>query len=63
MADSNETHVPLFEQVKTILNPLLEKMNQDIPLTRAEITVMFNTCDYCQVDYDSFISWFFSDDE
>jgi hypothetical protein len=63
MSTHSEPQVSLFEQVKAILNPILERMNQDdITLTRADIEVMFNTCDHCGVDYDKLIAWYFRDD-
>jgi Ca2+-binding EF-hand superfamily protein len=52
----------LFEQFKTILNPILERLNQGISLTREEIQIMFNLCDYCEIDYNEFIEWFFRDE-
>jgi hypothetical protein len=63
MASPSETPICLFEQIKTILNPILERMNQSITLTRVEIEVIFNVCDYCHVDYDNFMAWFFREEE
>jgi regulator of RNase E activity RraB len=63
MASSSEPHVSLFEQFKTILSPILERLNQNTPLTRDEIQIMFNLCDYTGIDYNSFIAWYFKDED
>jgi hypothetical protein len=62
MSSPNETP-SLFEQVKVVPNPILERMNEGKTLTRVEIEVIFNVCNYTNVDYDAFISWFFREEE
>jgi hypothetical protein len=55
MSDNCECDHGMFEQIRTILAPIFDKMNEGTRLSRVEIEVMFNMCDHCDVEYDNFM--------